>query len=69
MEISLVEERALRLVEQVSFEDAEAKAWERRLDAFGRISKVASIVQRRKEEDIKLVYKETRLQPFWHIDF
>ena len=68
MEISLVEERAFRLQEQLSFEEAEAKAWEKRLDAFGRISKVTSLVQRRKDEDINLIYKETRLQPFWHIE-
>ncbi len=68
MEISLVEERAFRLEEKLTFAEAEAKAWERRLDAFGRISKVASLVQRRKDEDINLIYKETRLQPFWHIE-
>ena len=37
------------------------------MDAFGRLTKMTSIVQRMKDEEFELIYKEYRYQPFWHI--
>ena len=37
MEITLVEERAMILQEQLSMDQAEGRAWSHKLDAFGRL--------------------------------
>lgn len=67
MDITLADERAFLLKEQLSLEQAEGRAWEKKVDAFGRIVKVASFLQRPKDSDFELVYKEHRYEPFWHI--
>ncbi len=67
MEISLADERALLLKEQLSLEQAEGRAWSNKLDAFGRMAKVTGLLQKPKEDDFELVYKERRYQPFWHV--
>lgn len=67
MEITLADERALLLKEQLSMDQAEGRAWSKKLDAFGAIAKMTSFLQRPKDEDFELVYKEHRYQPFWHV--
>jgi hypothetical protein len=67
MEITLVEERAMILQEQLSMDQAEGRAWSHKLDAFGRLERVTSLFARPKDEDFELLYKEKRYQPFWHI--
>lgn len=67
MDISLADERALLLKEQLSMDQAEGRAWSQKLDAFGRMAKMTGILQRPKDDDFELVYKEQRYQPFWHI--
>lgn len=67
MEITLADQRALVLEEQLSIDQAEGRAWSSKLDAFGRVVKVTRLVQRPKDEDFELVYKEHRYQPFWHV--
>jgi len=68
MEISLADERALLLKEQLTLEQAEGRAWSKKLDAFGRMAKVGSFLQRPKDDDFELIYKEHRVEPFWHIE-
>jgi hypothetical protein len=67
MEVTLADQRALVLQEQLSIEQAEGRAWATRLDAFGRVVKMTRFVQRPKDEDFELIYKEHRYQPFWHV--
>jgi hypothetical protein len=67
MDIVLAKERALLLKEQLTMDQAEGRAWSKRIDAFGRVVKVASILQRPKDDDFELVYREHRYQPFWHV--
>lgn len=67
MEISLADERAFLLKEQLSLEQAEGRAWEKKVDAFGRMVKMASFLQKPKDSDFELIYKEHRYEPFWHI--
>lgn len=67
MEISLADERALLLKETLTMDQAEGRAWGQKLDGFGRMAKVTGILQRPKDDDFELVYKEHRYQPFWHI--
>ncbi len=67
MEINLTEERAFILQPQLSVDQAEGRAWAHKVDAFGTMAKMGSLLQRPKDEDFKLVYKEQRYEPFWHI--
>jgi transcriptional regulator of met regulon len=68
MEISLADERALLLKEQLSLEQAQGRAWSKKLDAFGRMAKMGSFLQRPKDDDFELIYKEHRIEPFWHVE-
>jgi hypothetical protein len=67
LDITLADERAFLLKEQLSLEQAEGRAWEKKVDAFGRMVKMASFLQRPKDSDFELIYKEHRYEPFWHI--
>ncbi|MHB1294993.1 MAG: hypothetical protein ACYC4R_08330 [Anaerolineae bacterium] len=67
MEISVADERALLLKEQLSLDQAEGRAWSRKAEAFGTLVRVTSLLQRPKDNDFQLLYKEFRYQPFWHI--
>lgn len=67
MEISLADERALLLKEQLTLEQAEGRAWSKKLDAFGRMAKMGSFIQRPKDDDFEFIYKEHRVEPFWHM--
>ncbi|MCP4416675.1 MAG: hypothetical protein GY805_08635 [Chloroflexi bacterium] len=67
MDITLADERAFVLKEQLSLEQAEGRAWGKKVDAFGRMVKMASFLQRPKDSDFELLYKEHRYEPFWHI--
>ncbi len=67
MEVNLTDERAFVLQAQLTMDQAEGRAWSRKMDAFGTLAKVGSLLQRPKDEDFKLVYKEQRYEPFWHI--
>jgi hypothetical protein len=67
MEIVVADERALLLKEQLSMDQAEGRAWIKKIDAFGAIAKMTSLLQRPKDDEFELVYKEHRYQPFWHV--
>ncbi|WP_420643701.1 hypothetical protein [Candidatus Leptofilum sp.] len=67
MDITLADERAFLLKEQLSLEQAEGRAWEKKVEAFGRLDRVASFLQRPKDSDFELIYKEHRYEPFWHV--
>ena len=67
MNITLADERVYLLTEQLSLDQAEGRAWSQKVDAFGRMVKVASFLQRPKDDDFELVYKEHRYEPFWHL--
>ena len=68
MNVELAEERILVLPEQLSEEQAETRAWVKRLDAFGTMAKMSGLLARPKDQEFELVYKERRLQPFWRLE-
>ncbi len=68
MDITLADERIFVLEEKLSMEQAEGRAWEKKVDAFGRMVKMASFLQRPKSSDFELLYKEHRYEPFWFVD-
>lgn len=67
MDISLAEERALVLKETLTMDQAEGRAWSKKVDAFGTMARMGSFLQKPKDSDFTLVYKEHRLEPFWHV--
>jgi len=67
MQITVADERALLLQEQISMEQAEGRAWSKKGDAFGTITKMTRLLQQSKDDEFELAYKEHRYQPFWHV--
>ena len=67
MNVELAEERILLLPDVLGAEPAEARAWSRRTDAFGAFARLGGLLQKPKDEDFQIVYRELRLQPFWRI--
>ena len=67
MNVELADERVLILPEQVSEEQAETRAWVKRIDAFGAMARMSGLLARPKDEEFELIYRERRLQPFWRL--
>lgn len=67
MKISVAKQRILLLKDQITSQDAQKKAWEKKTSAFDAISKVTGFFSRPKDEDFELTYKEHRYEPFWRV--
>jgi hypothetical protein len=67
MQITVAEERVQLLEAQISMEQAQGRAWSKKGDAFGTITKVTRLLQQPKDDEFELIYKEHRCQPFWHV--
>ena len=67
MNVELADERFLILTDRFSMDHAEGRATTKRIDAFGTLAKVSGFLNRPKEDDFELVYRERRLQPFWRL--
>jgi hypothetical protein len=67
MDVELAQERMLLLADRFSMDHAEGRAWTKRTDAFGTMAKIGSFLSRPKDEDFETIYRERRLQPFFHI--
>ena len=67
MEVAIAEERILVFADRVGAEVAEAKAWAKRVEAFGTLARMSGLLNRPRDEEFEIVYREKRLQPFWRI--
>ncbi len=67
MNVELAEERILVLADRFSVEHAEGRAWTKRTDAFGAFAKIGGLINKPKDEQFEVVYRERRLQPFWRL--
>ena len=67
MELTVADQRVLIFDDQLSLEEAEEKAWEKKIDSFGTLNILGSFLSKPKEEDFELIYSEHRYQPFWHV--
>lgn len=67
MNVELAEERVLVLPDPSSMEGAQARAWAKRIDAFGALARMSGLLGKPKDDEFELVYKERRLQPFWRL--
>jgi hypothetical protein len=67
MNVELAEERVLVLPDPSSMEGAQTRASAKRLEAFGALARMSSLLGKPKDDEFELVYKERRLQPFWRL--
>lgn len=61
MEITLAPERLFLLEERLTLDEIQQRAMDKRTSALG------SLLQRPKPEEVSLVNKQRRLEPFWHV--
>lgn len=67
MDVELAEERILILPETLSIEQSEGRAWAKRIEAYGTMAKLTGFLSRPDDAEFEVIYRERRLQPFWHI--
>ena len=67
MDVAIAEERILVFADRVGAEVAEAKAWGKRVEAFGTLARMSGLLARPKDDEFEVIYREKRLQPFWRI--
>lgn len=67
MDVTLADERILILPDRYSMEQAEGRAWAKRIDAFGTVARLSGFLNRPKDDEFEVTYREHRLQPFWRI--
>ena len=67
MDVEIAEERIVVLTDRFNLDQAEGRAWSRKADAFGTVAKLGGLLNRSGAEDYECIYRERRLQPFWHL--
>ena len=67
MNVELAEERILLLPDKLGAAQSEGRAWAKRTEAFGAFARLGGLLQKPKDEDYEVVYRELRLQPFWRL--
>jgi hypothetical protein len=65
MDVQLAAERLYVLEERLTLDEIQQRAMDRRLQAFG--GGLGALLQRPKPEEVTLVAKQRRLEPFWHV--
>lgn len=65
MDVQLAAERLFVLEERLTVDEVQQRAMDRRLQAFG--GGLGALLQRPKPEEVALVAKQRRLEPFWHV--
>jgi len=65
MDIQLAPERIFLLEERLTVDELQQRAMDRRVQAFS--SGLGGLLQRPKPDDILLVERQRRLEPFWHV--
>ena len=65
MDVQLAAERLFVIEERLTLDEIQQRAMDRRIQAFG--GGLGSFLQRPKPEEITLVAKQRRLEPFWHV--
>jgi hypothetical protein len=65
MDVTLAPERLFVLEERLTIDEVQQRAMDRRVNAFA--SGLGGLLQRPKPDEIDLVAKQRRLEPFWHV--
>lgn len=64
MEIKVAQQNAYQLIEQLSWQEVRERAWDKKAEAFGTLSKW---IMRPNPREIQITYEEKRYEPFWHV--
>ncbi len=67
MNVELAEERVLFHPDRFNMDHAEGRAWSQRMEAFGTLAKLSGFLNKPRDEDFELVYRERRYQPYVRI--
>lgn len=67
MNVELAEERVLFHPDRFNMDHAEGRAWSQRMEAFGTLAKLSGFLNKPRDEDFELVYRERRYQPYYRI--
>lgn len=67
MQINISDQRILLLEAQLDINEAKNLAWEKYIEAFGTLDRVASFLSKPKKDDFEITYEEHRYIPFWHV--
>lgn len=67
MNVELAEERVLFHPDRFNMDHAEGRAWSQRMEAFGTLAKLSGFLNKPRDEDFELVYRERRYQPYFRI--
>jgi hypothetical protein len=67
MHVEIAEERILLIADRFNLDNAEGRAWAKRSEAFGAFARIGGLINKPKDEDYEVVYRERRLQPFWRL--
>jgi hypothetical protein len=65
VDVTLANERLFVIEERLTLDEIQQRAMDRRLQAFG--GGLGALLQRPKPEEVTLVAKQRRLEPFWHV--
>jgi hypothetical protein len=65
VDVTLANERLFVIEERLTLDEIQQRAMDRRLQAFG--GGLGALLQRPKPEEVSLVAKQRRLEPFWHV--
>jgi hypothetical protein len=65
VDVTLANERLFVIEERLTLDEIQQRAMDRRMQAFG--GGLGGLLQRPKPEDVTLVAKQRRLEPFWHV--
>jgi len=68
VDVSLADERILLLPDRFDLASAQDRAATRKIDAFGTLAKMAGLLGKPRQDEVELVYRERRLQPFWRLE-
>lgn len=67
MLIELAEPRILLLAERLSPDEAQARAWDHRIEGLGVAGRLRGFLNRPKDAEFQMTGLERRLEPFWRI--
>jgi hypothetical protein len=65
VDVTLANERLFVLEERLTLDEIQQRAMDRRLQAFG--GGLGALLQRPKPEEVTMIAKQRRLEPFWHV--
>lgn len=67
MQIQVANQQILVYIPDISRQDAQKKATEKKISSFDAMSVMSSFISKPKDEDFELIYSEHRYEPYWYV--